>query len=436
MPLTFIEKELANIGASVATGCKPCTDYHFSKVREAGASDEEIKKAISDAIEVRDSANEIMESHGLKHLGIAREGGSPPSNEETTRIKELVSVASAFAVNCTTSVEKHIAAARALGITEKEIDSILGAAQFIKGEAAHYVGQMVKLKEEKDQLQQVLEELKRTQAQLVQSEKMAALGKLVAGVVHEMNSPLGAIISSSDTMNRSIMHIVEEIERNTSLDNIKENRKFMKSVKALRDSNRSTLAASERINKTVTSFKAFARLDEAKYQDTDLHAGLENTLTLLEQDFRDKIQIVREYGKIPAVFCNPGEVNQVFLNLLTNAAEAISDRGSITIRTFEKSGKVHVQVVDTGIGISPERCENLFDPSFVKNGTRMKAGLGLFTSADIMQRHGGRIEVESEVGKGSIFTVVFSVQRIQPVEAVDSARPADRCSRLDQREKW
>ena len=149
MPLTYKEKELANIGASVATGCKPCTDYHFSKVREAGASDEEIKMAISDAKVVRDKANEIMESHSLKHLGIAKDGGSPPGFEETTRIKELVSVASAFAVNCTTSVEKHIAAARAIGITEKEIESVLGAAQFIKSEAAHYVGQMVKLKEEK-----------------------------------------------------------------------------------------------------------------------------------------------------------------------------------------------------------------------------------------------------------------------------------------------
>jgi len=435
MTLTYKEKELANIGASVATGCKPCTDYHFSKVREAGASDEEIKMAISDAKVVRDKANEIMEIHGLKHLGIAKDGGSPSSFEETTRIKELVSVASAFAVNCTTSVEKHIAAARAIGITEKEIESVLGAAQFIKGEAAHYVGQMVKLKEEKDQLQQLLEELERTQAQLVQSEKMAALGKLVAGVVHEMNSPLGAINSASDTMNRSIMNILEEIDRGTSLGSMKKGRKFSKSAQALRDNNQISLDAIERINKIVTSFKAFARLDEAKYQNSDLHSGLESTLTLLKQDFRDRIQIVREYGEIPAVFCNPGEVNQVFMNLLANAAEAIPDRGSITIRTYEKNRNVHIQIVDTGIGISPDQCEGLFDPSFVINGSRMKAGLGLFTSADIMQKHGGRIEVESEVGKGSTFTVIFSTQGTQQIEAVDPARQADRCARLDQRKE-
>ena len=151
MALTFKEKELANISASVATGCKPCTDYHFNKVRQAGASDDEIKQAISDAMSVRENSKDIMESHGLKHLGIKKEVDVSARDEDTTRIRELVSVAAAFAVNCTSSVKKHIAAARAIGITEEEIQSVLDAALFIKGEAAHYVGQIIQLKEEKDQ---------------------------------------------------------------------------------------------------------------------------------------------------------------------------------------------------------------------------------------------------------------------------------------------
>jgi AhpD family alkylhydroperoxidase len=433
MSLTHKEKELANIGASVATGCKPCTDYHFNKVREAGASDEEIRQAISDAMAVRDSAKEIMESHGLKHLGITKDGDARSHDEETTRIKELVSVASAFAVNCTTSVKKHIAAARAIGITEEEVQSVLDAALFIKGEAAHYVGQIVKLREEKDRLQQLLEELERTQAQLVQSEKMAALGKLVAGIVHEINTPIGTINSTTDTLSRSITHIVEEIEGSPSLDGVKDNRQFQSSVRALRDSNPITLAASERITRIVNSLKAFAHLDEATYQNADLHEGLENTLTLLEHDFRDKIRVVREYGEIPKVTCNPGEINQVFMNLLQNAAEAIKDKGTITIRTFEKDGDVHVQVIDTGTGISPRRRERLFDPVFAKKGSRMKAGLGLFTSANIVQKHNGRIEVESEVGKGSTLTVILPVRGTQPVEKADPIQKGDRCDRLEQR---
>lgn len=435
MSLTYKERELANIGASVATGCKPCTDYHFKKVREAGASDEEIKKAISIAIEVREKSKEIMESHGLKHLGFELNGDSPPGMDVNTRIDELVCVASAYSINCTSSVENHIAAAKAVGITEKEIESVLAAAHFIKGEAAHYVDQMVKLKEEKNQLEELLEKLERTQAQLVQSEKMAALGKLVAGVVHEMNSPLGVMNSSSDTLNRSIKGLLDEIDGNTNLESLKKSPRFSKSVKVLRDNSRILLDATERIRKVVTSFKAFARLDEANYQKTDLHEGLENTLALIEQDLKDEIRVMREYGDIPEVFCHPGEANQVFLNLITNAANAIPERGSITVRTYEKNGNVHVQIVDNGIGISEEKLANLFDPTFTMNGTRIKAGLGLFTSSDIMQKHHGRIEVESEIGKGSKFTVIFPFLEAQNIEAVEPPQHTDRCAKLDQKRK-
>lgn len=433
MPLTYKEKELANVGASVATGCKPCTDYHFNKVREAGASDEEIRLAISDAMAVRDRAREIMENHGLKHLGMAKTSEIRAHDEETTRIKELVSIASAFAVNCTTSVKEHMAAAKTLGITEEEIQSVLDAALFIKGEAAHYIGQIVKLKEEKDQLQQLLEELERTQAQLVQSEKMAALGKLVAGIVHEINTPIGTINSTADTLSRSIENIVEGLEGTPSLDSVKNNRQFQNSVNALRDSNPITMAASERITRIVSSLKAFAHLDEATWQEADLQEGMENTLTLLEHEFKDKIEVVREYGEIPIVTCNPGDINQVFMNLLQNAAEAIENSGKISIRTSEKDGNVYIQITDTGRGISPRRRERLFDPAIVKKGSRMKAGLGLFTSANIVQKHNGRIEVESEVGKGSTFTVILPVQGTEPKEYGDPALKADRCEQLEKR---
>ena len=149
----------------------------------------------------------------------------------------------------------------------------------------------------------------------------------------------------------------------------------------------------------------------------------------------DEIRVMREYGEIPEVYCHPGEANQVFLNLITNAANAIPERGSITVRTFEKNGNVYVQIVDNGIGISEEKLANLFDPTFTMNGTRIKAGLGLFTSSDIMQKHHGRIEVESEIGKGSKFTVIFPLLEAQNIEAVEPPQHTDRCSKLDQKRK-
>lgn len=139
MSLNFKEKELVAVGASVAAGCKPCTNYHFKQVREAGASDEEIKQAISDAVSVRDSAKNIMEAHALKHLGIVKNIDEYGCNENTTRIKELVSVAAAFAVNCTSNLEKHIALAQNVGISDSEVKSVLDLALFIKGKASSHV---------------------------------------------------------------------------------------------------------------------------------------------------------------------------------------------------------------------------------------------------------------------------------------------------------
>jgi AhpD family alkylhydroperoxidase len=407
MSLTTKEKELVNIGASVATGCKPCTDYHFKKVREAGASDEEIRQAISDAVSVRDSALAIMESHGLQHLGIIKKAEDSVSDGATTRIKELVSLGAAFAVNCTTNLERHMAASRTVGITEEEVASVLDSVDFIKGEAAYYAGQLVELEKEFDELQQLLRELQETQAQLVQSEKVAALGKLVAGVVHEMNTPLGSLNSAIDVSTRSIRNIMDVLETSDTLEEVRRSERFQHSLKALESHSPVTEAACQRITRIVTSLKSFARLDEAALQETDLHEGLESTLTLLEHDIKARIRVVKEYGDIPNIVCYPVDLNQVFMNLLTNAAQAVKDEGTITIQTFVEDGNVHVKISDTGVGIPPEQLDSVFDPGFTKKGKRVKAGIGLFVSSNIVQKHHGQIKVESEIGKGSTFTVIL-----------------------------
>jgi PAS domain S-box-containing protein len=265
-------------------------------------------------------------------------------------------------------------------------------------------------------LEKALRELRETQVQLVQSEKMAALGKLVAGVVHEMNTPIGVIRSAADVSARSVSTIMEVMEKSQTFDEIRNSRKLQGSLKALQNDVPVALAASERITRIVNSLKSFARLDEAVFQTTDLHEGLESILTLIEQDLEGRISVVKEYGEIPLLACYPGELNQMFMNLLTNAVQAIKGNGTIMIRSFVEKGNVHVQIKDTGIGISSERIKELFDPSFTKKGHRVKAGLGLFASYNIVQKHQGEIKVESEVGKGSTFTVILPMDLEKAIE--------------------
>jgi AhpD family alkylhydroperoxidase len=436
MSLTSIEKELVNVGASVATGCKPCTDYHFEKVRDAGASDREIEQAISDALAIRDSARTIMERHGLSHLGIPKpvEDCCLPSG--TTRIRELVAVGAALAVNCTTNLERHLATARTLDITEDEIRAVRDAVVFIKGEAAHYVGQIVELTEQNIRLQELLEELQQTQAQLVQSEKMAALGKLVAGLVHEMNSPLGTLNGAVDVATRSIEKILGVLESSTSLEDALGSRQFQNSARALRDIAPLSTAASSRISRIVDSLKSFSRLDQAPLQTVNLHEALETTLTLMEHDLKGRIRVEKDYGDIPQVMCYPGELNQVWMSLFSNASQAIGEKGAITVRTFAEGANVHVEIADTGIGIPSGQIQYLFDPSFTSRGERVKAGMGLFISYNIVRKHRGEIKVESEVGRGSTFTVILPrVLQEGPLakeKTKATERAANRCSRLDQ----
>ena len=253
-----------------------------------------------------------------------------------------------------------------------------------------------------------LQELKETQAELVHSEKMAALGKLVAGLVHEANTPLGAIQSTADVSGRSVDKIQKVLETSQTIDEIKGNKPLQNAMKTLRDSQSVSTEACGRFSRIIESLKNFARLDESAFQKTNLLLGLESTLTLLEAEFADRIKVIREFGDIPEIMCYPGELNQAFMNILMNASQAIPQKGTITIRTYMKDKNVHIEIKDNGVGIPTEKMGSLFNPSFTRKGRRVKAGLGLFTSLNIVQKHHGSISVTSEVGKGSTFNIVIS----------------------------
>lgn len=263
----------------------------------------------------------------------------------------------------------------------------------------------VELREKNEQLERLLQELRETQNQLVQAEKMAALGSLVAGIVHELNNPIGAITSAADVSRRCLERVGKAMETGSSFEQMMSDKKVKQAWDTLESNLTVTTEASARIARIVRSLKSFVHLDGAGFQDVDVNAGIDDTLTLLGHELGDRIEVVRELGDIPRVPAFPGELNQVFMNLLTNAYQAIDGRGKITVRTVAVDGGVQIDISDTGTGIPSSNLTNLFEPTIQKKGPRVKAGLGLFTAHNIMRKHHGDIKVTSKKGAGTTFTL-------------------------------
>lgn len=248
--------------------------------------------------------------------------------------------------------------------------------------------------------------LRETQDQLVQSREMAALGHLVAGVAHEVNTPLGSINSNADTAQRILRTISSMIENDddTPRSDEKEAR-VNQAVKALIDLNSSTNLAASRIDKIVTALRGFACLDEAEYQTFDLHKGIEHTITLLTFNPEMNVEIKKDFARLPKISCRPGQLNQVFMNLLSNAVEAIEKKGKIIIRTRLESGWAVIKFIDNGKGIPSSDLDHIFDPGFTTKGVGVGTGLGLSICYRIVNEHGGTIDVHSKEGKGATFTI-------------------------------
>jgi len=234
-------------------------------------------------------------------------------------------------------------------------------------------------------------------SKLIQSEKMAALGLLVAGVAHEINTPMGAIHSNNDIMTRAVGKVRKLLEPAPD----KEVRRLLD---ILGEVCRNNEMATERIMKVVRSLKNFARLDEAERKKVNIHEGIESTLSLLRHQLKNRIRIVKSFGDIPETECYPNELNQVFMNILVNAAQAIKHRGEITVKTWREGDRVKIAISDTGVGIPPENLSKVFDPGFTTKGVGLGTGLGLSICYKIIQDHRGTIEAESSK-QGTTFTI-------------------------------
>jgi signal transduction histidine kinase len=252
-------------------------------------------------------------------------------------------------------------------------------------------------------------ELQDTQAQLVQAEKMKSLGQLVAGVAHELNNPIGFVHANLQLLDEYVRKFVEAQRSGGDAERARE-----AITKLLVRSREGT----ERVKKIVQDLRTFSRMDQAELQDVDLHEEIERTLALMEPRFKNGIAVERDYGEIPRVRCYAGQLNQVFLNLLMNACDAMQDQGKITISTRRGPLGVRLSFADDGPGI-PENVRNrIFDPFFTTKPVGEGTGLGLSLSHGIVERHGGSIHVESEPGHGAAFVIDLPLVPIGDAVAV------------------
>ena len=278
------------------------------------------------------------------------------------------------------------------------------------------------------ELKKSLKDLQETQSQLVQSEKMASIGQLAAGVAHEINNPVGFVKSNLGTMNeyREDMIILldhyatleatigreSEISGNGAIHKVIEDIQKVKDeidLDFILDDYENVIAESidgtARVAKIVSDLKDFSHVDKAELEHSDINKGIESTINIVWNELKYKANVVKKLGDIPLIKCYPQRLNQVFMNILVNAAQAIEQKGEIRISTEADNGYIEIRISDTGSGMPPNILSKIFDPFFTTKDVGKGTGLGLNMTYNIIQKHKGTIDVESEVGKGTTFII-------------------------------
>lgn len=274
-----------------------------------------------------------------------------------------------------------------------------------------------KLEKEQFELTQLLKKVEDAQQQLLQSEKMAAIGQLAAGVAHEINNPIGFVNSNLGTLKsyiENLMSVVDAYEEGDTTAIAEAKRRA--DLEFLREDLPSLVRESQeglgRVTKIVQNLKDFSHVDQAELQEADLNAGIESTLNVVWNELKYKAEVIRELQEIPLVPCVPAQINQVFMNLLVNAAQAIEQRGKITVRSGKDAEFVWFEIEDNGKGMSEDVLRRIFEPFYTTKPVGKGTGLGLSISYDIVvKKHGGRIDVKSAPGVGTTFRMWLPVKR-------------------------
>jgi len=280
--------------------------------------------------------------------------------------------------------------------------------------------------------------LEQAQAQLLQSAKMAALGQLAAGVAHEINNPAGFVLSNFFTLQEYTGNLLQLVDAyrfaaesgapdHPALQDA-DRRAGELNLDYMRGDVVSLLGDSQdglvRIKRIVRDLLDFSHVDDEHWQTIDVHACIESTVTVVWNELKQKATLVRDYGALPAIRCVPARLSQAFMNLLINAVQAIAERGAITLRTGHEGDVVWIEVTDTGAGIAPEALPRIYEPFFTTKPVGVGTGLGMTLSYGIIQSHRGRIDVRSEVGRGTSFTVWLPIDPDAAAPELGTVSPA------------
>jgi len=271
-------------------------------------------------------------------------------------------------------------------------------------------------------LKQAYQQLEDAQSQLLQSEKMASIGQLAAGVAHEINNPIGYVGSNLTTLENYVNDLIEIVQLYEKADSILEKYDIYKSISEtkvkkdleyLKEDSISLLHESyegiSRVKKIVQDLKDFSHVDEAEWLWVDIHKGLDSTLNIVSNEIKYKAEVIKEYGNIPEVECIASQLNQIFMNLLVNAGHAIKEHGTIIIRTGQQDESIWIEIEDSGKGMDEEIQKHIFEPFYTTKPVGQGTGLGLSLSYSIIQKHHGDLTVRSTPGKGTCFKMILPV---------------------------
>jgi two-component system, NtrC family, sensor kinase len=289
--------------------------------------------------------------------------------------------------------------------------------------------QNTQLQQERDEQDNLIKQLQEAQSQLLHQEKLASVGQLAAGVAHEINNPVGYISSNLVSLEAYLEDLFSLIKAYENLskscpDEQPEKQQVLKviddidyaflfeDVSSLLDESKEGIV---RVKQIVNDLKDFSHAEKVEWKPADLHKGIDSTLNIVNNEIKYKADVIKEYGDLPLVECIPSQINQIMMNLCVNACHAIEERGTLTIRTSQPDpNHVLLQVSDTGKGITEENLKKIFDPFFTTKPIGQGTGLGLSLSFSIIETHKGQISAESEVGKGTTFSILLPIKQTEP----------------------
>ncbi|VVO50020.1 Adaptive-response sensory-kinase SasA [Pseudomonas fluorescens] len=273
------------------------------------------------------------------------------------------------------------------------------------------------LNSKKAEQERLIKKLDKANAQLLQSEKLAAIGQLAAGVAHEINNPIGYVFSNLKTLAsyvNDLLRISDAVDGAANMDELRQLKSSLE-YDYIRGDVEDLISESEdgieRVKMIITALKDFSHMDEEEFRFADLHRGLDTTLNVVNNELKYKAEIIKEYGQLPEVECIPSQINQVLMNLLVNAAHAIEQFGRVILRSGHEDSWVWLEVEDTGGGIPPHLLNRIYEPFFTTKPIGKGTGLGLSLSYNIVRKHHGRIEVNSEPGLGTRFRIWLPVRQ-------------------------